>query len=119
MVGITLLSKINQLHIHNIPYDFFRFAPNALIKLCKKYNLEVIEYKSFAGDFANIGFSLILVNRILFGMIRGGRFMRPIYSFIINMIFRPLDIFFRLSMFKQKFENNSLGYCYIFRKIEK
>jgi len=106
-------------HIHNPPYDYFRFAPNALKEICAKYDLELVEYKSFGGDFANIGFSLILVNRVLWGMLRVDRIMRPIYSLLINIIFRPLDKFFRMKMFKGRFEINSLGYCYKFRKVKK
>lgn len=104
-------------HIHNFPYDYFRFAPNALIELCKKHGLEIVEYKSFGGDFANIGFSLILVNRVFWGMLRVDKIMRPLYSFLINIIFRPLDKFFRLPIFKGKFEINSLGYFYVFKKV--
>jgi len=103
-------------HVHNIPHDYFRFAPNSLIELCKKHGLEVIKCKSFGGDFANIGFSLILVNMVLFGMLRIDKIMRPFYCFFINIIFRPLDKFFRISFFKGKFEINSLGYFYIFKK---
>lgn len=106
-------------HIHNPPYDYFRFAPNALKVICKKHDLELIEYKSFGGDFANIGFSLILVNRVFWGMLRIDKVMQPIYSFFINIIFRPLDKFFRLGVFKGRFEINSLGYFYKFQKIAK
>jgi len=106
-------------HIHNPPYDYFRFAPNALKEICKRYNLELVECKSFGGDFANIGFSLILVNRVFWGMLRLDFIMRPIYSFLINIIFRPLDKFFRMKIFKGKFEINSLGYFYTFKKVVK
>jgi SAM-dependent methyltransferase len=104
-------------HIHNHPYDYFRFAPHALIEVCKKHNLELVQYKSFGGDFANIGFSLILVNRVFWGMLRLDNIMRPIYSLIINIVFRPLDKVFRLKIFKGRFEINSLGYFYVFKKV--
>ena len=106
-------------HLHNPPHDYFRFAPNALKEICSQHGLQLIEYRSFAGDFANIGFSLILVNRILFSNIKIDRIMRPLYSLIINLIFRPLDKFFRIKIFKNKFEINSLGYFYIFKKVGK
>ena len=83
-------------------------------EICKKYDLELVEYKSFAGDLANIGFSLILFSRVFWGMLRIDKYMRPIYSFFINVIFRPLDKFFRIKKFKGRFEINSLGYFYIF-----
>lgn len=103
-------------NLHNEPSDFFRFAPNALINLCQQYNLEIIQYQSYAGDFANIGFSMIIVLRMLFGLFFVESIIRPLYCLPINIVHRSLDKFFRLKMFKGAFERNSLGYCYTFRK---
>ena len=102
---------------HNYPNDYFRFTPGAIKKLCAKHGLELVEYKEYAGDFGNIGFSFIIVFRNIFGMLRIDKYVRPVYSLIINSIFRPLDVFFRKPIFKERFKCNSLGYTYIFKKI--
>lgn len=116
--GLYYAIENQSTHIHNPPHDYFRFAPSALQQVCEKHQLKLIRYSSFAGDFANIGFSLILVNRTIWGILRMDKIMRPIYSLFINIIFRPLDKIFRIKQLKGKFETNSLGYYYIFKKMQ-
>lgn len=99
-------------HIHNPPYDFFRFSPFAISALGAKYGLKVKRRSSFGGDFALIGFALITTQRVLWGRLGIDWFMRPFYCLIINSIFGPLDFLFRRAVFKGAFEINSLGYCY-------
>lgn len=103
-------------YIHNPPYDYFRMTPYAMEEICKKHNLKLIYHKSFGGDFANIGFSFILIFRHIFAKLRIEKYIRPLYSLAINILFYPLDKLFRLKIFKKQFELNSLGYCYIFKK---
>ncbi len=103
-------------HIHNPPHDYFRMTPYAMEKICNKHKLKLIHHKSFGGDFANIGFSLNLVCRHIFVKLRIEKYIRPLYSLSINIVFYPLDRFFRINLFKKQFELNSIGYCYIFRK---
>jgi SAM-dependent methyltransferase len=103
-------------HQHNLPFDYFRFSPTSLKRLCAEQGMDLLECHSFGGDFANVGFSLIMINRKIWGQLRLDRWARPIYSIAINCIFRPLDKFFRLPIFKKRFEENSLGYFYVFSK---
>jgi len=105
-------------HQHFPPHDYFRFAPNALAHLCKKHALELVSCTSYGGDFAVIGFSLIhlagIVNARL-GLLGGA--LTAISHLVVNCLFAPLDRIARLSIFHGCFETNSVGYCYVFRKL--
>jgi len=46
--GYYFCIESQSTHIDNLPYDYFRMAPKAMIRLCKEYNLELVEYKSFS-----------------------------------------------------------------------
>lgn len=99
-------------------HDYFRFTPGALEYLASQNGLILIKCKSFGGDFALAGFTLIVALNTMFNRIFGDyNFVKPFYSFMINLIFYPLDRIFRLPFFRNNFEKNSLGYCYIFQKI--
>lgn len=98
-------------------HDFFRFAPQALEYLASKNNLDLLEIKSYGGDFALAGFTLITAFNTMFNRVLGRyNYLKPIYSFIINILFFPADRFFRIKFFRKNFEKNSIGYCYVFRK---
>jgi SAM-dependent methyltransferase len=103
-------------HIHNPPYDYFRMTHYSMKKICEKHGLKLMKYSSFGGDFANIGFSFIVICRNIFSILKVDKICRPIYSLIINSIFYPLDRFFRMKLFKGTFEINSLGYVYVFKR---
>jgi SAM-dependent methyltransferase len=104
-------------HQHFPPHDYFRFAPNALVHLAGKHGLELVSCRSYGGDFGVIGFSLIhlfgLVNRKLgpVGIVLDG-----VCRLLINGVLAPLDRLARIPRFRGRFETNSIGYCYVFRK---
>ena len=116
--GYYFAFEARSTSIHNPPFDFFRFAPNAMIKLAKEVNLEFIRYDTYGGDFANIGFGLISIIRNTLSSLRIEPFLGPIFYLPINVIFRLLDLIGRLKVFKNKYKNNSLGYFYVFKKVE-
>lgn len=89
-----------------------------MIKLAKEVNLEFIRYDTYGGDFANIGFGLISIIRNTLSSLRLEPFLGPVFYLPINVTFRPLDLIGRLKIFKNKYKNNSLGYFYVFKKVE-
>jgi SAM-dependent methyltransferase len=98
-------------------YDYFRFAPQALEYLALKNKLELLEVKSYGGDFALSGFILITAFNTMFNRIFGKyNILKPFYSLLINLLFYPVDRLFRIKYFRKNFEKNSIGYCYLFRK---
>ena len=116
--GYYFALEAQNASIHNPPFDFFRFAPNAMIKLAKEVNLELIRYDTYGGDFANVGFCFISIIRNTLSSLRIEPFLGPIFYLPINVIFRLLDLIGRLKVFKNKYKNNSLGYFYVFKKVE-
>ena len=115
--GYYFAVECQSANIHFPPNDYFRFAPNALIQLCKKHGLEIMSYHSYAGDFASIGFGIISIFRRIFSKLHINRVAEVFYSLAVNVFFRPMDKIARMRTFKNFFECNSLGYCYVFRKI--
>lgn len=111
--GYYFAFEAQSTSIHNPPFDFFRFAPNAMIELAKEVNLELIRY-----DFANVGFGFISIIRNTLSSLRLEPLLGPIFYLPINVIFRLLDLIGRLKVFRNKYKNNSLGYFYIFKKVE-
>ena len=116
--GYYFAFEAQNASIHNPPLDFFRFAPNAMIKLAKEVNLELIRYDTYGGDFANVGFCFISIIRNTLSGLRIEPFLGPIFYLPINVIFRLLDLIGRLKVFRNKYKNNSLGYFYVFKKVE-
>lgn len=116
--GYYFALEAQNTSIHNSPFDFFRFAPNAMIKLAKEVNLELIRYDTYGGDFANVGFCFISIIRNTLSSLRMEPFLGPIFYLPINVIFRLLDLIGRLKVFRNKYKNNSLGYFYVFKKVE-
>ena len=116
--GYYFAFEAQNASIHNPPFDFFRFAPNAMIKLAKEVNLELIRYDTYGGDFANVGFCFISIIRNTLSSLRIEPFLGPIFYLPINVIFRLLDLIGRLKVFRNKYKNNSLGYFYVFKKVE-
>jgi SAM-dependent methyltransferase len=105
---------------HFLPHDYFRFAPNALIRMARDNGLEAVSRNSYGGDFALVGFSLIrIVRRVCSRLGLPGRVLAAFLVFALNAVFAPLDSLARLSVFRGEFEANSLGHCYVFRKAEK
>jgi|GEM_PF-1011655 len=102
---------------HFRPNDYFRFAPAALIHLCRKQGLEVVKVGAYGGDFAHIGFSIItLFNTVFDRMLGKYNFLKPIYSLVVNLLFFPFDRLSRCRIFGEFFERNAPGYCYVFIK---
>ena len=116
--GYYFAFEAQSTSIHNPPFDFFRFAPNAMIELAKEVNLELIRYDTYGGDFANVGFGFISIIRNTLSSLRLEPLLGPIFYLPINVIFRLLDLIGRLKVFRNKYKNNSLGYFYIFKKVE-
>ena len=116
--GYYFALEAQNASIHNPPLDFFRFAPNAMIKLAKEVNLELIRHDTYGGDFANVGFGFISIIRNTLSSLKLEPFLGPIFYLPINVIFRLLDLIGRLKVFRNKYKNNSLGYFYVFKKVE-
>jgi len=116
--GYYFALEAQNASIHNPPFDFFRFAPNAMIKLAKEVNLELIRHDTYGGDFANVGFCFISIIRNTLSSLKLEPFLGPIFYLPINVIFRLLDLIGRLKVFRNKYKNNSLGYFYVFKKVE-
>lgn len=116
--GYYFALEAQNASIHNPSFDFFRFAPNAMIKLAKEVNLELIRYDRYGGDFANVDFCFISIIRNTLSSLRLEPFLGPIFYLPINVIFRLLDLIGRLKVFRNKYKNNSLGYFYVFKKVE-
>ena len=116
--GFYFALEAQNASIHNPPFDFFRFAPNAMIKLAKEVNLELIRHDTYGGDFANVGFCFISIIRNTLSSLKLEPFLGPIFYLPINVIFRLLDLIGRLKVFRNKYKNNSLGYFYVFKKVE-
>jgi SAM-dependent methyltransferase len=114
--GKVCLMENQSTNLHNPPFDFFRFAPNAIERLAEENGLTLIKTESYGGDFALIGFSLIIVFRKLLGMFQVDRILLPIFCLTINALFRPLDLFFRMKIFGDRFKGNSIGYYYLLKK---
>jgi SAM-dependent methyltransferase len=105
---------------HFLPHDYFRFAPNAMIRMARDSGLEAVSRRSYGGDFALIGFSLIrIVRRVCSRLGLPGRALGPLLILPLNVVFAPLDFIARRGIFKGEFEANSLGHCYVFRKVAK
>jgi len=103
---------------HFKEHDYFRFTPLAMEFMAKSNQMKMIRCESYGGDFALAGFTLITAFNTMFNRVLGSNnFFRPVYSTIINLIFFPLDRFFRIDFFRKNFEKNSLGYCYVFQKL--
>lgn len=98
-------------------HDYFRFTPAALKHLCGKHGLELVCCKSYGGDFALIGMALVGVATRVLGSLRLHRLLGWAVFLMINVVCKPLDRFLRVPFFRGKFETNSFGYCYVFRKI--
>ena len=114
--GLYFAIECQSTNQHFLPNDYFRFAPGALIYLCEKYNLSLVSYKSYGGDFALIGFSIIATLRKILVKLKLEPVIGGLCYFFINIIFRIIDKFSRSSLFNKCFESNSLGYFYIFKK---
>jgi SAM-dependent methyltransferase len=115
--GMICLIENQSTNLHNHPYDYFRFSPSAIERLGKENGLTVVEVRSYGGDFALIGFSLIIIFRNFFNLMKLDLYARPFYCSIINLFFRPLDRFFSLDVFNNRFKGNSIGHCYTLKKI--
>ncbi len=115
--GYYFAVEVQSAHQHYIPNDYFRFTPNALRVLCEKHKLEMISHKSYGGDFAMIGYSFISIfNRVFERIFAKYNFFKLLYSLVFNIIFFPADRIARLKIFRDNFERNSAGYCYVFRR---
>jgi SAM-dependent methyltransferase len=114
--GLYFAVENQATNIHNAPHDYFRLAPAAMRALCERHGLVLLRRRSFAGDFGNVGFSLVIICELAFGLLRLRRFVRPVYCLLLSTIFRPLDLLARHPRLKGCFETNSLGYCYVFER---
>ena len=116
--GYYFAFEAQNASILNSTFDFFRFAPNAMIKLAKEVNLELIRYDTHGVDFLKVGSCFISIIRNTLSSLKMESILVPIFYLPINVIFRLLDLIGRLKVFRNKYKNNSLRYFYIFKRVE-
>ena len=81
--GTLLLIAPQSTHLHEIPYDFYRYTRYGLEYLCKKNNLDVIRLSTQGGLLATVGFeaSVSLFNSLCIG--KTGHMRRIVSSVIL------------------------------------
>ena len=58
--GHLILTTPQMWHLHEEPYDFFRFTRYGLAHLCRRAGLEVVEVRPHGGAWATIGLVFII-----------------------------------------------------------
>jgi hypothetical protein len=58
--GIVILTTPQMWHLHEEPFDFFRYTKYGLATLCAGAGLEVVETAAHGGPFAMIGIMLVV-----------------------------------------------------------
>ena len=102
---------------HFTGHDYFRFFPDALAYWAKKHNLRCVKYKSYGGDFALIGFSVISIFRRRFYHFHINSVVEWLYCMPINIVFKTLDVIAK-KFSSNALQGNSSGFCYVSKKGE-
>lgn len=102
--GILLLIAPQNVHIHEAPYDFYRYTGYGLEYLCRKNNLRILRSKRQGGFWAVMGFETSVYLFNTFCLKKDGK-MRYLSSLIIlpfgaliQLLFLSLDTINRNSI---------------------
>jgi SAM-dependent methyltransferase len=82
--GYFLLAGPMYWHLHEEPYDFFRFTKHGFRLILEKAGFEVVEIKSNGGKWAVLG-------QVLIHTVAGENFRRRRFIRIVNRVFSWLD----------------------------
>jgi SAM-dependent methyltransferase len=112
--GTIILQVPFQWHIHEAPYDFYRYTPYGLEYMFKKAGFTIVEITPSSGFFTTF---FIKLNYFSTRLIRGGRITQNVVEFLLKpfwYINQKLAIF--LDRFDKRWSEETQGYWVIAKK---
>lgn len=99
--GILIMSSVMNFGIHNFPFDYWRFTPEAFKSFLKKFNSSIIEYvgiKTFPHTVVGIGFKGVISEDQLKSITRKLKSWKKAHSPKHKMLLRQIlpPIIFRI-----------------------